>query len=360
MSSPDRKRPRAEYDLDATDAANGPQTDFENHSTLYFDDGNIIIKCKRTLFRVHRSLLSRNSTVFQELFAQCDARPQDVLRGCPVLSVDDDKDDMQDLLNCSYDALLAFSYFIRYPAYQRYSHIDFPTLTVENLPALSGLLRLTTKYRVERPRVAILNRLRQEWPSSLAKHDEKMAEIAVARRARANPNTPLADDLTIHPTSVISLLRQCNYTSPDLLAPLFYDLSTRVWQFGKPVTDHHLAPLSPSDIERFIFGLNALRSAHASFTTSPTILNLPDHAVCHRTMILDWVKRGQPMLFWQGNLMSNPFEDWGLVLKLYRVGPPQGMCLTCYKLFLDVLEDCRQKLWDGMAGFFTIQQQEVA
>lgn len=79
---------------------------FINHPALYFDDGNVILSCGSTLFRVHRSLLSKHSAVFRERFQPPaeDVKPQ-ILRGFPHLILDDTSEDMEALLNVIYDGL---------------------------------------------------------------------------------------------------------------------------------------------------------------------------------------------------------------------------------------------------------------
>ena len=92
----DRKHPHTELDAEAmTDAQ------LTKHPTLYFEDGNVIVKTGSTLFRVHRTILSKHSAVFRDLFAQ----NTQTLRGFPSLIVDDGKDDMENLINTIYDGL---------------------------------------------------------------------------------------------------------------------------------------------------------------------------------------------------------------------------------------------------------------
>lgn len=92
----DRKRPRTELDAEAV--ANAQLT---NHPSLYFEDGNVIMKTGNTLFCVHRTILSKHSIVFRDLFAQ----NTQAIRGLPSLTVDDGKEDMESLLNAVYDGM---------------------------------------------------------------------------------------------------------------------------------------------------------------------------------------------------------------------------------------------------------------
>jgi hypothetical protein len=97
---PDRKRPR----IDEPESSHSPPN-FTNHPSLYFGDGNVILRCQKTYFRVHRTLLTRSSQVFCNIFAEHDTDGGDQFRGCVLVSLDDDVDDMEQLLNRIYDGL---------------------------------------------------------------------------------------------------------------------------------------------------------------------------------------------------------------------------------------------------------------
>jgi BTB/POZ domain len=105
-SEPDRKRPR--IDDSEPSSVNVAPTNLTNHPTLYFGDGNVILRCQNTYFRVHRTLLTRNSPVFREIFDERDRDGYEPFRGCILLTLDDDADDMQQLLNKVYDGLYVF------------------------------------------------------------------------------------------------------------------------------------------------------------------------------------------------------------------------------------------------------------
>ena len=100
-SAPDRKRPRVEEPVAPQGTLN-----FINHPTLYFADGNVILRCQETYFRIHRTLLSKNSPVFRDLFAERDRGGNgNQFRGCIIVVLDDDAYDMEQLLNRVYDGL---------------------------------------------------------------------------------------------------------------------------------------------------------------------------------------------------------------------------------------------------------------
>lgn len=70
-----------------------------------FDDGNIILKCGNSGFRIHRSVISRASTVFDDMFGLSDHHHGDVTMGeCPVIEVHDDTQDLRNILLGVYKA----------------------------------------------------------------------------------------------------------------------------------------------------------------------------------------------------------------------------------------------------------------
>jgi hypothetical protein len=362
----DRKRSRIELDTEAS--ANAQLT---NHQTLYFEDGNVIIRLKvgSTLFCVHRTLLSKHSTVFRDLFAQ----NHETLRGYPSLTVDDDKDDMESLLNAIYDGLCVCSVLtLGRRTDPGHRHVEFPTLNVETFPALAGLLRITTKYQIQRPRATIIERLQIQWPSSLEKHDEKQAALRERLLEQQQQGGGVADNLSVHPASVIGVLRECNYTSPELLTPLFYDLSTRVWQFGSPLAGYHLSPLSPSDTERFIVGLNKLRSLQMTAFVCPlACLRHPpvEHnrsLTCQSELLRMWHNVASSWMVRKQDEHCHAIEDWLGMIRAIRTtcslaatardAQKDALCANCCNSLVAAMEQSRRTMWNSLSDFFALVQ----
>lgn len=95
-SQPERKRPRFSPEDEDED-----EKPFVNHTTLYFDDGNVILAAGRMLFCVHRSLLSKHSSVLHDLFEESRAR----FRGLLHLEMEETSEEVEALLNVIYDGL---------------------------------------------------------------------------------------------------------------------------------------------------------------------------------------------------------------------------------------------------------------
>jgi hypothetical protein len=190
-----------------------------------------------------------------------------------------------------------------------FSDIDVSELTACTFPALASLLRLVMKYKIERPQKAIFELLSCEWPSTLEEYDEKMA---AERTAIAAEGAGPEGYTVIHPATVISLLRECGYLSADLLAPLFYELSKHIWQFGQPSSPYHLDGLSLSDIQRFIVGVNKLRALHVREARCP--MGVVPHQTCRSGLAVGWRGEAYNILHFQGNDMCRPLESWAALI----------------------------------------------
>lgn len=79
----------------------------------WFEDGNIVLRVEDTLFRVHRGMLSRHSTVFSDMFAlpqpemekvKVKEEGESLVEGCSVVGLPGDKvRDWERVLAILYD-----------------------------------------------------------------------------------------------------------------------------------------------------------------------------------------------------------------------------------------------------------------
>ncbi|KAI0649710.1 hypothetical protein C8Q79DRAFT_1062187 [Trametes meyenii] len=351
-SQPDRKRPRLSTEDEDGHADVKP---FANHPTLHFDDGNVVLRAGRTLFCVHRSVLSKHSTVFRDLFEQ----PHERFRGLMHVAMEETAEEIEALLDVVYDGL----------------RVDIEEFTVETFPTIANVLRMATKYRIERPREDIVARIRAEWPSTLAQHDAKEtrvrahlakiyrdAETAPGARQGQNPDASPEDDIIVHPAAVIALLRSCGYHDRDLLFPLFYALSRTTWQFGGRTLGHHLAPLAQADVERFVVGLEQLREAHISFAMvvpefAPPPTNPPHFCVPGATRLWQTIMlRMMPGLHGVQRTRE-PLEQWRDVVPLVGPSSQQNgvpICNLCAQSVVNRIQGFRQYLWAELPVFFQL------
>lgn len=74
----------------------------EHDAALWFDDGNIILACGSTGFRVHASVLSLNCHVFKDMLASGTPSAGEVHEGVDLVRLSDDPADMRLLLTPMY------------------------------------------------------------------------------------------------------------------------------------------------------------------------------------------------------------------------------------------------------------------
>ena len=65
---------------------------------LWFDDGNITLIAQDVAFRIYRSLLAAQSTVFADMFASAIPSADECMDGCPAVHVSDSSEDLAHLL----------------------------------------------------------------------------------------------------------------------------------------------------------------------------------------------------------------------------------------------------------------------
>ncbi|KAI0750321.1 hypothetical protein C8Q80DRAFT_684276 [Daedaleopsis nitida] len=102
---------------DDADAIVGPGNatavaEIQRDSDVWFDDGNIVVVAHNTAFRCHKTVLSRHSVVFMDLFAVPQPAsastgslgPVAMLDDCPAVHVSGPSYDFRELLLAIYGA----------------------------------------------------------------------------------------------------------------------------------------------------------------------------------------------------------------------------------------------------------------
>jgi len=94
LDAPPQKRQRS-------DITGDPRT----RSEYWFQDGNIVLQVENTLFRVHQSILSRESQIFKDTFSmpQVPSQEDELIEGCPVVRLSDTAEDMGNIISLLYD-----------------------------------------------------------------------------------------------------------------------------------------------------------------------------------------------------------------------------------------------------------------
>ncbi|KAL1741388.1 hypothetical protein HDZ31DRAFT_45555 [Schizophyllum fasciatum] len=107
----------------------------EHHVTHWYRDGSIVLQVQDVLFRVHQTTLEKHSEVFRDLLSVPQMPDEQQVEGCPFVHLEGDiAFDWTYLLDAIYDPL----------------HLDAlaSQSLSDQLPRLSSILRLSTKYRI--------------------------------------------------------------------------------------------------------------------------------------------------------------------------------------------------------------------
>lgn len=75
-----------------------PTLKLERDDQFWFDDGSIVLVARNVGFRVFRSLLASQSTVFSDMLASSSPSADEVYDGCPVVYLADSPQDLRRFL----------------------------------------------------------------------------------------------------------------------------------------------------------------------------------------------------------------------------------------------------------------------
>jgi len=85
-----------------------PRPDETRDEDLYFEDGSVILSAKDAdgalvYFRIHKSVLERQSSVFKDMFSVPSPAETDLYDGLPLVHVHDDSKELKEFLQVMYD-----------------------------------------------------------------------------------------------------------------------------------------------------------------------------------------------------------------------------------------------------------------
>jgi hypothetical protein len=106
----------AECNAVTTSISSSPPDPRTRHADLWFCDGSVILQADSTLFRVHKSQLSRHSAIFSDMFTLPQppvmtthaTLADETYEGCPVVELHDSAEDVANLLLALYDGPFVF------------------------------------------------------------------------------------------------------------------------------------------------------------------------------------------------------------------------------------------------------------
>jgi len=209
MDSPD-------FNSESPESPSSPQ----RHPTLWFEDGNLILIAGNTMFCVHRSILSRNSTVFEDMFSLPQPDQTEPTDDLPVICISDHPSEVAEVLELLYNGM-------KYP-----KRDTFPTWAT-----VRAMARLGSKYIIEDLREEAINQIQRVFPQDIESLD---------RVSSGESCMVVTDDDAISLANIVRTLEE-----PHLHARALFkccQLPGELLVQGQPGLDGTLEQLHPEDL----------------------------------------------------------------------------------------------------------------
>ncbi|KDR69190.1 hypothetical protein GALMADRAFT_256033 [Galerina marginata CBS 339.88] len=285
-------------------------------STIWFSDGSIVLEAEETQFRVHKSVLSRNSSFFNAMFSTALQETRPRIEGCEVVRFDDAAEDWETVLEIVYDNVRAYK----------------PT-NAASLSRLWSMLRFGRKYEFEDLYKEAKERLKHCLPNSLDSWDKKYKE--------------LGPWLPYHPFDFANLLVEFGIKS--LLPVAYYiclaDHSLENIFRGAIAEDGTLIELMSAAKEALVFGREAFWqtiSQTVKWTSSDNDGCLhPKICKAHRALFLPEIVQN-----WGRVMLTSP-ASWQ---NMYRPNSPS--CTSCATMTRDQIQATRKEMWNILPTCF--------
>ncbi|EPQ60290.1 hypothetical protein GLOTRDRAFT_135000 [Gloeophyllum trabeum ATCC 11539] len=214
------KRPRIQ-DASPSDSI----VDVKKHPSLYLSDGNIVLysaasEGEAVAFCVHRSMLSKVSLIFADMFSLPPSDVNEQHEGRPVVRMQDRASDLEQLLKILYHE----------------SSLPMKRLDPQFPSEVKPILQLANKYEITSLRGQIVSRLTEDWPTTLREWDALEKDIATMRETwderldyTASGSDFSLDSHLPEPVGALHLAKECEV--PQILPAVFYHLSRLSFSF---------------------------------------------------------------------------------------------------------------------------------
>ncbi|KAF7296521.1 hypothetical protein HMN09_01059000 [Mycena chlorophos] len=316
MSSSPRSAKRKRRDS-SNDEEHQPE-EIRRSSDYWFNDGNVILQVETTQFQVAKSLLAMHSTVFRDMLTLPLPSEEPLVEGCPVVVLaGDSAEDWTHLMA----AMFPTSYFRAGPI---------------ELPVLAALLRLTKKYDIPGIRQPLVERLKQEFPTTL----EAFSPIKdwTLLPAGDSPNETVV--------GLINLAREIGlYT---ILPTLFYSLDF------SDVQDKAFQLLSEADQVTCFRGYATMLKQNDLKSTA-WLKREPGKAVAKDCEDIRACRAALKSLAYTHFLSVEGRE---LILEPWDERWGKGLCERCLTISRKVFDIARDIRWAAMPGVFGLPEWE--
>ncbi|KAL4250563.1 hypothetical protein ABKN59_002257 [Abortiporus biennis] len=276
-SSPPRKRPRTSPNpspVNQTSVCVFPPLEqgrerqetvkWKRDKKFYFADGDCIIRVNQTLFKVHRFILARDGSAFQDMFALPEGNMNvgmtTMREGCgdenPIVVYGDKESEWRVLLSILYALPAELSMYTSPPT---------PQTTFKTLPALLTLASITNKYHFNSTESWVADTL-------FALHSPSSSPTTTTSTSPISPTSPTSSTTTTLPSAFD--LRTCPSThlerlleigvlcSHEGMKTLIGDVwMKRLWVTARKPSSSPSAPNSNSFLEMMELGIEGIKRA---------------------------------------------------------------------------------------------------
>ncbi|KAJ7182426.1 hypothetical protein C8R43DRAFT_1054359 [Mycena crocata] len=282
----------------------------------FFDDGVIVLRAEKRIFRIQKAILAARSPVFRAMFEfpQPATGGDEMMDGNAVVRLHDSPEEVEAFLRAIFDS----SYFMPPPA-----QIDFY--------AVLGILRLAHKYDVDYLFKRALSHLEMVYPTKLA----KVWEIHL--NGMGYDTTKLAFDLgallVLHETEATWLIPYVYYNIATFDSDALPDAGKR-WD-NLPAEMKRLCAVAHG------YQLQATRRINA-FLSHPSTCTRRDSCNSCKLECLEAFMTGGSI---QGLLPQDPFSEWGSVEWKELKG---ALCHECFTLARKEYDGILAQIWNEL------------
>ncbi|KDR69963.1 hypothetical protein GALMADRAFT_255290 [Galerina marginata CBS 339.88] len=322
MSETSYALPGPSINPDGSDTAGIADSINTTRSNIWFEDGNIIFQAQMTQFRVHKGILGRHSSVFKDMLSVPQPSGEITSEGFPIVHLADRPEDWQNVLITLYDGSL-----------KAYKSVDNMAFSMAE-----SLLRLGKKYEFDNLYGLAIENFRATRPRTLDLWEKKYI-------GQKRPNST-----TFHDFDLVNLLVDSGIKSllPTSLYACLEGYSLEEILRGSTRLDGTPVHLSPNTQITLVLGKEKLLKSTTEYIqdwlTTEGICSDPVYCGPSKARCLAFMVR-YPFL---PNAVVSPY-----LLDLTRKA--SAFCDTCKRVMCDKIEVGREKLWDELPGFFSLQ-----
>ncbi|TFY59748.1 hypothetical protein EVG20_g7671 [Dentipellis fragilis] len=319
------------------------------------------------VFRVHKSILARSSSVFDDMFSLSAGEAMELYDGVPLVRMPDTGEDLESFLQYLYcDPLLSLKPYD-------------PDMPLKVRP----LLRMADKFQVDALREHIVAQLVSDWPQTVRQWDKLESEIKAREDTLSSDyqyqqKWIFVDDQFPEPASAIRLARDFNM--PEILGPAFYhlsriniesnwDASRGVDQHGKPRRlcgrGYRTARWELLEKEYYVSVLRGRHRLKAAAAKALNFMRVPSRSQAEKDQNPCTPKCDAEKLWfsWRDlNVRLAVTDDVLATLRVYAEETldtfDDHMCTFCYLKASAYICKCRKKLWEGLGEYFGLPARE--